>query len=317
MKHVLLAAFVSAAALASCQQPFKKTPSGLPYKIIKGNGKTPLAKAGQVVKFQLKLNMKSGSKDTTLVNTYEDMPAFNIIDTGSRAAYSFMELMPKCTVGDSAVFTMSVDTLKKKNMLPPDNNVFKKGGIIKGSFKILKIYPSAQDPKLNEDYMNESIAARNRAVGKESKEMQEYLAKNNIKAVKTKGGAFVEIMNEGAGQKADSGKTAAVKYTGRLLKEGTVFDSNMDTAFHHTDPIMVTVGSHGVIPGWEEGLPYFGAGGKGKIYIPASLGYGKQGSGPIPPSSPLVFDVEILEVKTATPPAAPAMGPATAAPGNK
>jgi FKBP-type peptidyl-prolyl cis-trans isomerase FkpA len=36
---------------------------------------------------------------------------------------------------------------------------------------------------------------------------------------------------------------------------------------------------------------------KSIFFIPSNLAYGEQGSGPIPPFSPLVFEMEVLDVK--------------------
>ena len=54
-----------------------------------------------------------------------------------------------------------------------------------------------------------------------------------------------------------------------------------------------------VIPGWVEGLQKVKPGGKIKLYVPASLAYGDEGRGGIPPRSTLIFEVELLEVKPA------------------
>jgi FKBP-type peptidyl-prolyl cis-trans isomerase FkpA len=52
-----------------------------------------------------------------------------------------------------------------------------------------------------------------------------------------------------------------------------------------------------VIPGWDEGVKGMKVGGKRTLIVPASLGYGSNGVGPIPPNSNLIFDVELLEVR--------------------
>jgi FKBP-type peptidyl-prolyl cis-trans isomerase FkpA len=308
MKQLLFAAFVSTALLASCQQSFKKTPSGMPYKLFKGNAKGPLAQPGQIAKFQLVLKLKQGSKDSVLVNTYEQMPGYQPVDTSQRSKYTYMEILRQCAAGDSLIFTMSIDSLKKRGMLPPeDNTVFKKGGLINGNLKLLKLFSNEQDAQA--DYQKEMQLAMAREQKQdevrkvqEVKDLQAYLDKKGIKAVKTKNGAFVEITEPGTGTKADSGTSATVMYRG-MLQNGEVFDTNMDTSKHHTDPFTFTVGQGQVIKGWDEGLPYFGIGGKGKIYIPSTLGYGRRGSPPvIPPSSNLVFEIEVKDVKAVAEP---------------
>jgi hypothetical protein len=78
----------------------------------------------------------------------------------------------------------------------------------------------------------------------EVKSLEDYMAKNNLKGTKTKLGAYVVVDNPGdQTNKADSGKIATVMYRGYLQSNGKVFDTNMDTTKHHTDPINVSVGS--------------------------------------------------------------------------
>jgi FKBP-type peptidyl-prolyl cis-trans isomerase len=92
-------------------------------------------------------------------------------------------------------------------------------------------------------------------------------------------------------------------------KDGKEFDDNMGKLARDTKPLEVIIGQHGVIPGWEEGLTLFAKGGKGRIVVPAFLGYGQQGYPPnIAPFSNLCFDVEIVDVKLAPPPPPPAPG---------
>ncbi len=97
----------------------------------------------------------------------------------------------------------------------------------------------------------------------------------------------------GTGPSPQRGQTVTVNYTG-TLENGTKFDSSYD----HGAPADFRIGVGAVIKGWDEGLMSMKVGGKRKLIIPASLGYGAMGRPPsITPNSTLVFEVELLGVK--------------------
>jgi len=52
-----------------------------------------------------------------------------------------------------------------------------------------------------------------------------------------------------------------------------------------------------VIPGWDRSVKTMHVGEKRRIVVPASLGYGEKGIGPIPGGANLYFEVELLELK--------------------
>ncbi|MNR50339.1 putative FKBP-type peptidyl-prolyl cis-trans isomerase [compost metagenome] len=54
-----------------------------------------------------------------------------------------------------------------------------------------------------------------------------------------------------------------------------------------------------VIDGWVEALQLLKKGESATFIIPAKLAYGEMGNGPIPPNSPLVFELQVLDVKSA------------------
>jgi FKBP-type peptidyl-prolyl cis-trans isomerase FklB len=122
----------------------------------------------------------------------------------------------------------------------------------------------------------------------------DFLAKNakaaGVKA--TASGLQYLALTEGKDAKAPMPKatdTVKVHYHGTLL-DGTVFDSSVERG----EPIEFPL--NGVIPGWTEGLQLMNVGDKYRLFIPAELGYGAQGAGPIPPNSTLIFEVELLEI---------------------
>lgn len=119
-----------------------------------------------------------------------------------------------------------------------------------------------------------------------------YRAENGKKAgvVTTPSGLQVETIKEGTGASPKAADTVKVHYTGTLIN-GTKFDSSVDRG----EPISFPL--NGVIPGWTEGLQRMKVGGKSRLVIPPAIGYGASGSGPIPPNSTLVFEVELLAIE--------------------
>jgi FKBP-type peptidyl-prolyl cis-trans isomerase FkpA len=102
----------------------------------------------------------------------------------------------------------------------------------------------------------------------------------------------IKDVQVGKGAEAKAGDTVKVHYTG-TLKDGTKFDSSKD----RNEPFVFPVGRGQVIKGWDQGIPGMKVGGKRRIVIPPSLGYGSAGAGStIPPNAHLVFEVELLSV---------------------
>jgi peptidyl-prolyl cis-trans isomerase A (cyclophilin A) len=120
----------------------------------------------------------------------------------------------------------------------------------------------------------------------------EMLAKfPNAKMTNT--GLMYIMEKEGDGAQPVAGKTVKVHYTGYFL-DGKVFDSSINSG----QPIEFPLGQGYVIPGWDEGIALIKKGGKAKLIIPYYLAYGENGRPPmIPPKSPLVFDVELIDIK--------------------
>jgi|AMWB02.1.fsa_nt_gi FKBP-type peptidyl-prolyl cis-trans isomerase len=127
--------------------------------------------------------------------------------------------------------------------------------------------------------------------GKNIDEGEKFLADNKKRegVQETASGLQYEVITMGTGDKPTAVDMVKVHYTGMLL-DSTKFDSSLDRG----EPAQFGVNQ--VIQGWQEGIQMMPVGSKFKFYIPYELAYGEQGTGPIPPFSTLVFDVELLEI---------------------
>lgn len=121
---------------------------------------------------------------------------------------------------------------------------------------------------------------------------QKYLEQNSKKkgVVTTETGLQYRVLSQGKGASPNADSTVDVHYRGTLV-DGTEFDSS----YSRGEPATFPVGN--VIPGWTEALQLMKVGDKWEVTIPAELAYADQGAPPvIPPSSALIFEVELLKV---------------------
>ncbi len=117
--------------------------------------------------------------------------------------------------------------------------------------------------------------------------IQKYISDNKLSATSTSNGLYYVIENQGSGTKPNSYSQVQVAYKG-YLTDGTVFDQSISSG--------AVFNLQSVIKGWTEGIPYFRAGGNGKLLIPSALGYGTNGTTGIPGNSVLIFDVKVIKV---------------------
>lgn len=108
----------------------------------------------------------------------------------------------------------------------------------------------------------------------------------------------VTTLKEGSGPAAAEGDTVTVHYIGVLSADGTEFDNSYDRG----DPLVVTIGTTSLIPGFTQGLIGVQAGGQYQLDIPGDLAYGDNPPGdPIKAGDALTFVIDVLSVVPATP----------------
>lgn len=119
--------------------------------------------------------------------------------------------------------------------------------------------------------------------------IEDYIADNNLQAESTADGLYYVIEEPGSDEKPDLTHNVTIHYSGELTN-GNIFDSS----YARGEPSEFFLGGN-LIKGWKLGIPLFGKGGKGKLIIPPSLGYGSLSQPGIPANSVLVFNIELID----------------------
>ena len=183
----------------------------------------------------------------------------------------------------------------------------------------LEDYWNKENPRLDISIRNDILRAFNimssqierdkmQQMGEKSRELsrenkikgQEFLDNNKVKeGVKVFNRSQIQyrIIATGKGEIPEFDDTVIVHYNGFLI-DGYKFDSSYDRG----QP--ATFGVKSVIVGWQEVLQKMPVGSKWEVFIPQNLGYGtsgvpsdvKKGEYVIPPSSTLIFEIELLGI---------------------
>jgi FKBP-type peptidyl-prolyl cis-trans isomerase FkpA len=103
---------------------------------------------------------------------------------------------------------------------------------------------------------------------------------------------YIEI-SEGTGENFPAAPDEVGVFYRGTFTDGREFDSNAGGS-----EFWFSIGSNQAIPGFEEGVKLMKKGGKSRVLIPSSLGYGPLGSGiRIVGYTPLVFDLELVDIR--------------------
>lgn len=309
---------VAAISIAGCKN-FKKGEAGTLYNIVEDKS-GPTIKEGDVVCLEGVIKNES---DSVMSSTYEaGRPAAFMVQKPQFKG-DFIWALQLLSEGDSATIKINADTVSKRSGQPKPPGF--KGKYFIYNIRIAKVF--IKDKSKPDSVFQKTVSDYFKGLGEKAKNaepasIKKYIADKKLNVTTTASGLNYVITTPGSGDKPAIGDTVVVNYTGTFLS-GKVFDTSIEAVAKKSGkfqagrpytPAPITVGTHSVIPGWDEGLLLLPKGSKATFVIPSSLGYGEQGmQGVIPPYCPLVFDVEIVNIKKPNP-NAPKPAPAQAGP---
>jgi FKBP-type peptidyl-prolyl cis-trans isomerase len=295
MRRIRIFLLVIPALFFSCKKGRElKTDSGFRYILFtesKGNKASP----GDYITMSMKYRDEKDSVLFDSDNNGGDI-RFRLEKIPFKGSYE--EGITYLAENDSARFFVPADSLynylykqRGADMIPQEQTSFKPGSFLKFDIKILKIQTEAS---AEEEILLEAIQKEK----EEQEALAGYIRRSGITVPPDSAGYYLLIREKGNGPAVDSGKVITVDYEGRFLND-SVFDGTRKEG----KPYKFISGSRHVIAGWEKAMKQLRGGDKVTLIVPSRLAYGesgirdpKTGSFLVPPYTPLVFDIEILEV---------------------
>jgi len=115
--------------------------------------------------------------------------------------------------------------------------------------------------------------------------LDEYITENDLETEELEKGVHIVVHTEGNEKRPTLASEVTGNYTGKLTNE-LVFDEGENVKFKLAE----------LIEGWQIGLLELGEGGSCTLVLPASVGYGSNVGGSIPPNSPLIFEIDLIKI---------------------
>jgi len=281
MKKVLLNLVILVSAIGmifffgcSKYSGFKKTESGLYYKLFNVSKDTVKPKLNDWVSLQ----MRYSYKDSMLFDSKKAMGSpvrFQLPQSDFKGdVYEGIKLL---SPGDSAEFIINADSLFQKTfrqrVRPPfiDSN------------SIIHFYITLL-----------SVDSPQGMMKKEDDALKKYIDEKKIIVTPTSSGLYFIETVAGKGPKIDTGIWVKAHFKVSLLDGKQIFSS-----YDRGEPLRFEYGKRFDTPGFEEGISKMTKGGKATLIVPSAIAFGQNGSGAVvPPYSTLIYEVEVLDLQT-------------------
>ena len=208
----------------------------------------------------------------------------------SKSSPSFLKSMYGFSTGDSLEYLFPTETFFKEFFKSETPFFCKKDSCVKFFVKIKRVLNVDQYNSFNDSIQN----IINQKEGTELVQIQNYISKNCKEVQEFAANAFMEITHLTNLDSVKKGKKIKLFYKGYFL-DGTLVDYTP-----HNWAFEFTYGQEGqLIEGLQLALHKLKKGEKAKIILPSQLAFGSEGSsnGAVPPYTPLVYQIEIQDVK--------------------
>jgi FKBP-type peptidyl-prolyl cis-trans isomerase FkpA len=314
MKKNLMFLALAVMGLASCNG-FKKGQGGLLYNIVVDKS-GPSVQPGDFI--SINYTVKNDA-DSVLASSFEAGQQSYQLMPKARYKGDVIAGLSMLSEGDSAIIKTNIDSLDQGKPRP--------AGGMKGKYTIyvIKVEKVIQKGNLSQQvfmgrcqaYVTSLMDASKK---QEPAKIKKYIADNNLKVTTTASGLSYVITKESAEPKPAAGDTVSVNYVGKFVN-GKIFDTSIKSEaikgklqinpMNPYKPLRFAIGTGNMIAGLNEAVQLLGKGAKATVIVPSSLAYADRGNQAVGPFTPLVFDVELVDITHPNPnapkPVVPAM----------
>ncbi len=263
-------------ACSSKYPGFDKTESGLYYKIYHISKDTAKARTGDWVTIEMRYSCMINGKDTVLYNSRQSSAPVKFALPPSAYKGDLYEGIRMMAEGDSADFIIGADSLFIK------------------TFKMDQRPPIVDSNSvLNFHVHLVTLDSPEKMKAKEANALYFYIKHNDITVSPTKSGIYIIESVAGQGISIDTGCLVKLHFSVGTIDGQVIFSSLNQGA-----PMQFYYGEKFDTPGIEEAIGTMKKGGKAKVIVPSSMGFGEFGKGNIvSPYTTLIYNVEIVDVQ--------------------
>jgi len=262
------------------------TVTGSGIIILERTGKGKMAKLGEYVNFDFTM---CSSKGDTIMNSFgiesvEIQYGEEFIGNGFDEVISMVpeKGVIRCVIPSALVFD---STGYEQFILPYTPMVVK--------LQMNSVMDKAAHDKQQAALKAQKEAEKNRRMAQEGKSITDYIKLKNITEKPTETGLYILRQQEGEGNIAQWGDEVTIHYIIRNIKE-----EQLESTYDYGQPITFKIGSNQMIPAIEEAVMTMAKGSKVTLVTPSALAFGEYEMGDVlPPYSPLIIDLELIDVK--------------------
>jgi len=280
---ITLGAVIATLLITSCSKypGFKKSDSGIYYKFYDKSDDTLKAKEGTILTMSLKYRLKIDGKDSVIFNSSQSPRPFEID-----------QRKPEFK-GDSATFIVYAKDFFFKTAKFPQ--------LPEGVDSTTPMYFDVRllNVETLEARQKAEAAKAEKFKKEEPAKISAYVAKNKVTVAPSASGVYVITQNPGAGRSIQKDDFVTINLTVSSIEGKKIFSS-----IDRGKPLTFQYGQPFDTKGLEEAVATMKKGSKATVVVPSSMGFGANGkkdmSGQdiVSPYSPIVYDIEIVDLKT-------------------